>query len=269
MLRQLRGHDNIVRLIDVVELADAVVYVVMERIDGPGLDDFILQQRDAKLSEPSARRFFRHILAALRHAHARGFIHCDLKPANVRPKPSSADLNAWTNAEARASACDDLAHHLLVQKPPCPEAHLGAPLLSSLPGAPARRPCRRGYRRWLALRFGLGWQPSNGQRRPRRRRRRRRRGRHGGGSRGLGACTPDRCAACIPNGGDSAVREPGAAHWLQCGHRVGACEARASRRRMFLTPFERAPPMLALALALTLALTLTLYSGMVAWRHTL
>ena len=60
MLRQLRGHDNIVRLIDVVELADAVVYVVMERIDGPGLDDFILQQRDAKLHKTDGRNGIEH-----------------------------------------------------------------------------------------------------------------------------------------------------------------------------------------------------------------
>ena len=33
---------------------------------------------------PQARRFFRHLLAALRHAHARGFLHCDVKPSNVR-----------------------------------------------------------------------------------------------------------------------------------------------------------------------------------------
>ena len=84
VLRQLRGHDHIVKLCDVVELADAVVYVVMERIEGPDLLDYIRSQPGGVLIESAARRFFRHMLSALRHAHSRGFLHCDLKPANVR-----------------------------------------------------------------------------------------------------------------------------------------------------------------------------------------
>ena len=35
------------------------------------------------LDEPTARRFYRHLLAALRYTHARGFLHCDLQPANI------------------------------------------------------------------------------------------------------------------------------------------------------------------------------------------
>ena len=31
-----------------------------------------------------AARYFTHVLGALGHAHARGFLHCDVKPANVR-----------------------------------------------------------------------------------------------------------------------------------------------------------------------------------------
>ena len=43
-----------------------------------------------------ARRFFRHLVAALRHAHARGFLHCDVKPANVRLQlgPTEGELTA-------------------------------------------------------------------------------------------------------------------------------------------------------------------------------
>ena len=50
---------------------------------GRGPDACLLQPRGV-LPEPQARQFFRHLLAALRHAHARGFLHCDVKPANVR-----------------------------------------------------------------------------------------------------------------------------------------------------------------------------------------
>ena len=84
VLRQLHGHENIVRLCDVVELADEFVCVVMERIEGPDLADYISAQPGGRLSELAARRCFRHILAALRHAHSRGIVHCDVKPANVR-----------------------------------------------------------------------------------------------------------------------------------------------------------------------------------------
>jgi hypothetical protein len=83
VLRQLSGHPNIVRLIDTVELADAV-YVVMERIEGPDLHDHIHSQPAGRLAEPTARHLFRHLLAGLRHAHDRAILHCDLKPANVR-----------------------------------------------------------------------------------------------------------------------------------------------------------------------------------------
>ena len=41
-------------------------------------------QPSRALLEASARRFFCHLLAALRHAHSRGYLHCDVKPANVR-----------------------------------------------------------------------------------------------------------------------------------------------------------------------------------------
>ena len=82
-MRQLRGHPHIVQLKDVVELADAV-YIVMERIEGPDLQDLIRRQPGGRLAERHARLYFRQILAALRHAHARGLLHCDLKPANVR-----------------------------------------------------------------------------------------------------------------------------------------------------------------------------------------
>ena len=83
VMRQLCGHPNIVALRDTVEMADAV-YLVMERIEGPDLEEHLAAQPGGRIDEATARPLFRHILAALRHAHGRGFLHCDLKPANVR-----------------------------------------------------------------------------------------------------------------------------------------------------------------------------------------
>ena len=99
VLRQICGHENIVELRDVVEMADAV-YVVMERIEGPDLAEYIRSQPGGKLAEAEARTLFRHLLAALRHAHARGFLHGDVKPENVRLRESktgamSAVLVDW------------------------------------------------------------------------------------------------------------------------------------------------------------------------------
>ena len=93
VLRRLNGHPNIVQLCDVVELADAVVLLVMGRIQGPDLHEYIHSQPAGVLAEGVSRRFFRQLLSGLRHAHARGFLHCDIKPENVRlalPEGTSA-----------------------------------------------------------------------------------------------------------------------------------------------------------------------------------
>jgi len=81
-LKQL-SHEHIVRVMDVIDVVDAT-YIVMQRIDGPELADFIEMQPLRRISAPVARVFFSHILSALRHAHSRGLIHCDVKPGNVR-----------------------------------------------------------------------------------------------------------------------------------------------------------------------------------------
>jgi len=82
VLRQVQ-HTHICRLCDSIEFTDAV-YVVMERYEGPSLQQHIHSQPTGTLTDVNACRFFCHLLAALRHAHSRGFLHCDVKPENVR-----------------------------------------------------------------------------------------------------------------------------------------------------------------------------------------
>ena len=82
VLRQV-AHSHIVRLWDSIEFTDAV-FVVMARYDGPELHQHIASQPSGVLCESQARLFFGHLLDAVRHAHSRGYLHCDLKPANIR-----------------------------------------------------------------------------------------------------------------------------------------------------------------------------------------
>ncbi|MCB9849526.1 MAG: serine/threonine protein kinase [Phycisphaerales bacterium] len=74
------NHPNIVQAIDVGE-AGGYHYFVMEYIDGCTVYDKISDGKP--LSEEEAVRITLGTAKALEHAHARGFIHRDVKPKNV------------------------------------------------------------------------------------------------------------------------------------------------------------------------------------------
>ena len=93
VLRNLTGHPHIVRLIDVIDVVDSC-YMIMERIEGPDLSRLISDQPAGVLPEPVAQTVFCQLLAALRHAHGAGFVHCDVKPENVRMLRSTIDLGS-------------------------------------------------------------------------------------------------------------------------------------------------------------------------------
>ena len=84
----------------------------------------------ASLPERQARHFFRHLLAALRHAHARGFLHCDVKPANVRLQlgPREGELTAVlvrvTHAHAHVYAHMHLHVHTMCMRMVCTCEHV-------------------------------------------------------------------------------------------------------------------------------------------------
>lgn len=82
VLQQL-NHSHVVRVMDVIDVVDAT-YIVMERVDGPELTDYLYSFPAARLPDSVATLILSHIVAALRHAHGRGFLHCDLKPQNIR-----------------------------------------------------------------------------------------------------------------------------------------------------------------------------------------
>jgi serine/threonine protein kinase len=73
-------HPNIVMAYDANE-ADGVHFLVMEYVDGTNLDALVRQHGPLPL--PRACELIRQAALALQHAHEKGMVHRDVKPANV------------------------------------------------------------------------------------------------------------------------------------------------------------------------------------------
>ena len=73
-------HPNIVQVFD-TESAYATVFIVMEKLSGHDLS--WLMRKEGKLEPHRAAAILRQVGSALAYAHARGFAHRDVKPANV------------------------------------------------------------------------------------------------------------------------------------------------------------------------------------------
>ena len=56
-------------------------YYVMEYVENGSLDDLLAQH--GTFTVPEAVEMFREIAVGLAHAHGKGVLHCDLKPANI------------------------------------------------------------------------------------------------------------------------------------------------------------------------------------------
>lgn len=82
-------HPNIVTAYDVNELHGRF-YLVLEFVDGPNLELFVQQRGPLPVNDACA--FIYQIATGLRHAHEKGMVHGDIKPANLlvaRPSPSA------------------------------------------------------------------------------------------------------------------------------------------------------------------------------------
>jgi hypothetical protein len=73
-------HPHIVTTLD-FGVHDGVPYIVMERVEGRGLDQVLAQQ--GPLSVERAARLARHVAQGLDAAHRQGIVHRDIKPGNV------------------------------------------------------------------------------------------------------------------------------------------------------------------------------------------
>lgn len=74
------NHPNIVQAYDVGQAGEHH-YFVMEYVDGETVYDALV--RNKKIEEKRAIDIVRQVALALQHAHARGFIHRDIKPKNI------------------------------------------------------------------------------------------------------------------------------------------------------------------------------------------
>jgi serine/threonine-protein kinase len=74
------AHPNVVAHLD-SGVADGVVYLVMELVDGPDLGKLV--KKNGPLSVVNACRLVCSALSGLAHAHAAGFVHRDVKPSNL------------------------------------------------------------------------------------------------------------------------------------------------------------------------------------------
>ncbi len=102
----LLAHPGIAQILDAGSQPDGVAWFAMEWVDGRQLDQWWQQAAPT----PTARlTLLRDLCRAVGHAHRRGIVHCDLKPANVLvvedvdgPRPKVIDFGI-----ARAVGSDD------------------------------------------------------------------------------------------------------------------------------------------------------------------
>lgn len=75
------SHPNIMTVYDFGITDDGIAYLVMDYIDGVGLD--VILRREGFLSPRRAISIFTQACNALAHAHDKGVVHRDLKPSNL------------------------------------------------------------------------------------------------------------------------------------------------------------------------------------------
>ncbi|OWJ99253.1 hypothetical protein Celaphus_00010005 [Cervus elaphus hippelaphus] len=77
---QLLDHENIVKVLDVIDTEDSTI-TVMEYMSRGDMQAYLDDQ--GRMTEQEAQRLFRQLLSALNHCHKRGIVHWDLKPSNL------------------------------------------------------------------------------------------------------------------------------------------------------------------------------------------
>jgi len=79
-------HPSITHLLNFIAEEDGRLFLVMQYVAGPTLDDLLIQL--GPLPPAVAMTVFHEILAAFDYAHTQGIIHRDIKPANIVLPPT-------------------------------------------------------------------------------------------------------------------------------------------------------------------------------------
>ncbi len=102
----------VVQLLDVGWDAEPPYYV-MEYLERGSLEDLL--RREGRLAVEQAVELFRDVAVGLVHAHGKGVLHCDLKPANVLldqdTKPRLADFGQSRLSHEQTPALGTLVLH--------------------------------------------------------------------------------------------------------------------------------------------------------------
>jgi len=90
----LCGHDHVVKILT-ADVFDGAVLIEMEFIQGGSLGDRLSREF---VPVVESLNYVKQILFALEYAHARGFVHRDVKPGNIMLAPRNAKLSDFGTA---------------------------------------------------------------------------------------------------------------------------------------------------------------------------
>ncbi len=85
------SHPNLARLVD-SGVASGTYYAAFDFVPGATLRETL--RTESRLAPSEATHLMRQVLDALRSAHDRGIVHCDLKPENIMITPDGGTRNA-------------------------------------------------------------------------------------------------------------------------------------------------------------------------------
>jgi calcium-dependent protein kinase len=79
VLRRVRGHDNIIHLLEVLE-CNGEWYLITELCEGGDLLDRLIA--NGRYDEETCASVLFNAASGLNHVHQCGYVHCDVKPEN-------------------------------------------------------------------------------------------------------------------------------------------------------------------------------------------